>query len=96
MPAMATCPQTKLRYIFLIKRCYAVQRLRVQKLCTKLCTKLLYRASIVEPSFAEPPYAEPSCRASCRASVRRASVRRASVRVNLPLFKEFNIVLTKL
>jgi hypothetical protein len=30
------------------------------KLYIKLCTKLLYRASVVEPSYTEPSHAEPS------------------------------------
>ena len=40
------------------------------KLYTKLCTKLLYRASVGEPSYAEPSYAEPShAEPWCRAVV---------------------------
>ena len=47
-----------------------------------LCAKLLYRASVVEPSYADPLYAEPSyAEPSCRASVRKASCK-ASCRVS--------------
>ena len=58
-----------------------VRRLRT-KLYTNFCAKLLYRASVVEPSYADPLYAEPSyAEPSCRASVAKL---RAKLRAEFP------------